>query len=391
MVEAALYLHIPFCLKKCPYCNFYSLSKDPSKEEQKIYLKALNQELSLLKSFLSKILPNDVFLKFITFYAGGGTPSLFSPSFYEDFINLVSNYFDFSPVELTLEANPESLNKTKVIKYRKIGINRLSLGIQSLCKKGLTFLERIHTVDQNFKVLEIVSRDFENFSLDFIFGWKGQGEKTLKKEIEMALFYHPPHFSFYELTLEKGTPFYKKYKGIEKDCKSSSVLKLYRLIEEILTNKGYIRYEISNYAKPGFECKHNLMYWEVKPYIGLGPSAVSRVGYLRWKNPCNLKHYIKTLTEKKTLPLKIIEIFDDLEFAKEYIFMGLRLAKGINLKFLHSHFGFKIKKEILEILQSRSLIKRENENLKLTFKGKLLHNKIVSMLWENLVYDKPKE
>lgn len=387
LIEVALYLHVPFCVKKCPYCSFYSIPKYPSREDQKIYLKALVDELLLLKGFLLKILEKDFFITFVTFYAGGGTPSLLSPWFYEKLFSAIKKSFNFYSVELTLEVNPETLDIHKIRKYKEIGINRISLGIQSLSSKGLKFLERGHNLYQGLKALELVSSWFENFSVDFIFGWRGQGEKTLIREIETALDYHPPHFSFYELTLEKKTPFYYKYSKEEK-CKSSDVIKLYRLIEEILTNTGYMRYEISNYAKPGFECKHNLMYWEVKPYLGIGPGAVSRIGQFRWKNPCNLKLYLTSVLEKKILPLKIVETLNDLEFAKEYIFMGLRLAKGIDLNLLYDRWGFKIKEEILNFLVKKSLVEKEKNNLRLTFKGKLLHNKVVSILWENLISEK---
>lgn len=385
VTEVALYLHVPFCVKKCPYCGFYSIPKNPSRDDQKIYLKAVVDELLLLKEFLPKILKNGLSITFVTFYAGGGTPSLLSPCFYEELFNAIRRIFTFCPVELTLEANPESLDTYKVKKYKEIGINRISLGIQSLSKKGLKFLERGHNLYQGLRALELVSSWFENFSVDFIFGWKGQGEKTLIREIETALAYDPPHFSFYELTLEKKTPFYRRYKGKEEMCKSSNVTKLYRLAEKTLTKTGYIRYEISNYAKPGFECKHNLVYWEVKPYLGLGPGAVSRIGRFRWENPCNFDLYIMSILKKRILPLKIVETLNDLEFAKEYIFMGLRLAKGIDLNLLYERWGFKIKEEILNFLVKKSLVEREKNNLRLTFKGKLLHNKVVSILWENLI------
>jgi len=383
-LEAGLYLHVPFCTKKCPYCDFFSIPVSYSKDLENTYLKAIKKELKLLKEFLPSITRiNNI--NFITFYAGGGTPSLLSPEFYESLFNFLAKEFNFSPKELTLEANPETLSLEKLKGFYQAGFNRLSLGVQSFFQKGLNFLGRIHTPKQIAKTInQALKAGFSNLSLDFIFGWKGQGEKTLKKEILKALRFHPSHFSFYELTIEKNTPFYFLYH--HKFWISEKKLeKLYKIIEETLGEWGYERYEISNYALPGFECKHNLLYWKVKPYLGLGPSAVSRISNLRWENPCNINLYYHSIFHKNRLPLQIVEILDKLGFAKEYIFMGLRLKEGINLKILKEKYGVEIKLPILTRLEAENLIKIENQRLFLTFKGKLLHNQIVLFLWENLL------
>ncbi|WP_038057790.1 radical SAM family heme chaperone HemW [Thermodesulfobacterium hydrogeniphilum] len=384
MIKIGLYLHIPFCLRKCPYCDFYSIPIKFNRNFEENYLKAIKKELVLIKNFLSKKIQIKDF-SFITFYAGGGTPSLLSPDFYENLFNFLDNNFNFSPAELTLEANPETLTLEKLKNFRKIGINRLSLGVQSFSQKGLKFLGRLHTVRDIVKSINWISKaNFSNFSLDFIFGWKGQGEKTLKKEILKALEFDPPHFSFYELTIEKNTPFYHLYKEKSwfKDKKSE---KFYQIIEDTLSSYGYDRYEISNYAFSGFECKHNLIYWEVKPYLGLGPSAVSRISYLRWENPPDLNLYINNLLKKNKLPFKILEKLDNFEFAKEYIFMGLRLKKGISLEILKNKYKTKIKTEIIDRLIYEGLLSKTKDRIYLTFRGKLLYNRIVLLLWENLI------
>ncbi|MCX8041957.1 MAG: radical SAM family heme chaperone HemW [Thermodesulfobacteriaceae bacterium] len=379
--KIALYLHFPFCLKKCPYCNFYSLTLPFSEKD---YAKALTQELLLLKSFLKDLIRN---YEVVTFYAGGGTPSLFSPSFFENLINFITKHFNFSPIELTIEANPETLFLDKLKAYRKIGLNRISLGVQSLCRRGLKFLERVHTPQKTYQVLKwIIKANFTNFSLDFIFGWKGQGEKTLKREIIKALDYNPPHLSFYELTLESNTPFFELY-GLEKPWISETkIIKLYKLIEDTLNSYGYERYEISNYALKGFESLHNLFYWKIKPYLGLGPSAVSRIGFLRWKNPPNLNLYYQLLLEENRLPLEIIETLDRTSLAKEYILMGLRLKEGISLKVLKNKYKTKILPEALKKLIQEKLIKIEGNKVVLTFEGKLKHNQVVAFLWDHLEF-----
>lgn len=383
-VNSGLYLHVPFCLKKCPYCDFYSISKKISKYLENRYLKAIKEELILLKSFLE-----DKFgithLSFITFYAGGGTPSLISPYFYESLFNFLIRNFKFSPKELTLEANPETLTLEKTKAFYEIGFNRISLGVQSFSQRGLNFLGRIHNLKNIFKALDFITKSgFKNFSLDFIFGWKGQGEKTLKKEILKALEFKPPHMSFYELTLEKGTIFYQIFKGKKHWMKDEKLMNFYKIIEETLKVNGYERYEISNYALPTYECKHNLLYWKLKPYLGLGPSATSRVENQRWENPRNLKYYLNSILKEKKLPLKLVENLNNYELAKEYIFMGLRLKEGINLKELKRKYNYYLPKSVLNILIKENLIERKKERIYLTFKGKLLHNQIVSYLWENL-------
>ena len=382
--KIGLYLHVPFCLKKCPYCDFYSLSLKISKYLENKYLKGIKKELILLKSFLEEKFEIKN-ISFITFYAGGGTPSLLSPNFYENLFNFLVKNYNFSPSELTLEANPETLDLNKTKAFCEIGFNRISLGVQSFSQKGLKFLGRLHSVKDNLKALDyILKAGFKNFSLDFIFGWKGQGEKILKKEILKALKFNPSHLSFYELTLEKGTPFYEMFEGIKYWINDKKLVSFYKIIEETLKSNGYERYEISNYAKPSFECKHNLIYWKLKPYLGLGPSAVSRIDNLRWENPRDLNYYLETLLKNKKLPLKIIEHLNPYELAKEYLFMGLRLKEGISLRSLKKNYGYFLPQDILNILMKEDLIKKKKERIYLTFKGKLLHNKIVSLLWDKL-------
>ena len=383
-VNLGLYLHVPFCLKKCPYCDFYSIEKKITKYLENKFLKALKEELKLLKDFLEERFEIKA-LSFITFYAGGGTPSLLSPYFYEDLFNFLTKNFKFSPKELTLEANPETLTLEKTKAFYEIGFNRISLGVQSFSSRGLKFLGRLHTQKNIFKALGFIKKSgFKNFSLDFIFGWKGQGEKTLEREILKALNFKPPHLSFYELTLEKGTPFYQIFKGKKYWIKDEKLMNLYKTIEETLEKKGYERYEISNYAIPNYECKHNLLYWKLKPYLGLGPSATSRIENLRWENPRNLNYYLNSLLKEKKLPLKIIENLNSYELAKEYIFMGLRLKEGISLKELKRKYNYYLPKNALDTLIRENLIKKEKGRIFLTFKGKLLHNQVVYYLWEKL-------
>ncbi|WP_333570580.1 radical SAM family heme chaperone HemW [Thermodesulfobacterium commune] len=374
-IRVALYLHVPFCIKKCPYCDFYSLPHVPSPDEEKTYLKAVKTEVLYLKDFVEKL--SGTALNITTFYAGGGTPSLLSPGFYQELFEFLSSQFRFTPVELTLEANPDTITPEKLKGFVETGFNRLSLGVQSLSEKGLKTLKRTYQLKTALKALDIASSLFSNLSVDFIFGWKGQGLKTLKEEIKKALSFSPTHLSFYELTLEHEVSF----SGFSPN---KPVDLFYRFIEHTLESQGYVRYEISNYARPGFECRHNLFYWEVKPYVGLGPSAVSRIANLRWQNPQDLKAYVETLLNQKKLPLTPLETLTPLDFAKEYVFMGLRLKKGIDLRTLSAKFGYYLDPWVLKNLIEKGLIERKGNRVSLTSQGRLFHNQVVKLLWKTM-------
>ena len=372
-LRIGLYIHIPFCKKKCPYCDFYSITHS---FDENIYLSALKNELTFWK--------NQFDFSIKTLYIGGGTPSLLSIKFYHSLFDFLSKYFSFSPKELTIEANPETLTFEKIKKLKDLGFNRISLGVQTFSKRGLKFLGRVHLPEQVLKVIDgIITAGFNNFSLDFIYDWKGQGLKTLEKDLKTILSLSPPHVSFYEFTLEKDTPMYNYYKtkiwSSEKRIK-----KLCKIIESFLKNAGYERYEISNYAIKGKKCLHNLIYWKVKPYLGVGPSAVSRIGSYRWQNVADYFLYTSKLLTEKEPPFEITEVLDEKELLKEYIFMGLRLKEGISIKKLY-HKGYYFFEDALKLLEKNKLVSQEGGRLSLTFEGKFVHNSIVKFLWDNLV------
>lgn len=379
-MKLGLYLHIPFCKKKCPYCDFFSVSQKP---DEKLYLKALSKEIKLVSVFLKKHFKAEK-ITIDTFYAGGGTPSLFSPFFFEKLFEKLSKFFDFKPLELTLEANPESLSFEKARDYRAVGFNRLSLGVQTFQKKGLRFLERFHSPKENFLAIERSLRaGFENLSLDFIYGWKGEGLKTLKKDLALAFSSGATHLSFYELTLYPETPFFKKYEKDTYFFNERRILELFSFIRNYLNANGFYQYEISNYSRPGFECRHNLKYWKMEPYLGIGAGAVSRIENFRFENTKNLEEYYEKLLNKEVLPNRIIERFDNLELVKEYVFLGLRLLEGIKISELKV-LGYLFKKEALLLLQKKGLIRIFEERIVLSEKGMPLHNQVVKFIWNNL-------
>lgn len=381
-MEIGLYIHIPFCVKKCPYCDFFSVE---GAIDEDLYLRAILLEIELFVEALPTLL-GGISPKIITLYVGGGTPSLLSPEFYRKIIAKLSSNFNFEPIELTLEANPETLNIVWLKNYRELGFNRISLGIQSLTERGLRFLGRNHTVRDVFRAIEmIVESGFENFSFDFIYGWPRQGAKTLVKELSLALEFSPPHLSLYELTVYPGTIFYRNKKFSESFKKGSEKnAKLWSLIDEFLCEKDYRHYEISNFAKENFQCKHNMLYWKFEPYLGLGAGAVSRLGDLRFKNPEDIIVYYRSLFEEKKLPFKIIEKLNKTEKVKEIIFMALRTDTGISLTVLQNQFGYRIGRDVLEVLCQQGYAQIHGDKFRLTKRGWLLHSEIVRYIWRNV-------
>lgn len=379
-VELGLYLHLPFCKSKCPYCDFFS---EPLLPKEDLYLKALQREIQLFKSFLEKTFNvSKIFIK--TFYVGGGTPSLFSPIFYERLFREISRCFHFYPKELTIEVNPESLTLEKAISYKKIGFNRISLGVQTFQERGLKFLQRAHSRRDIFLALECIEKaNFENFSLDLIYGWPNQGLKSLENDLKIIQYYNPPHLSFYELTLYPGTTLYKKYQGEAPFLKEKRLIKLASFIRSFLKENKYKHYEISNYAMNGFECKHNLIYWKVEPYLGIGAGAVSRIGNMRFQNVDHLEVYYQKLLIERQLCFKILENLDNIELAKEKLFMGLRLTQGLYFTELEK-LGVQIKEKALEMMLKESLIEISEGRMYLTEKGSFLHNQVVKFLWEHM-------
>ncbi len=375
LIQAGLYIHIPFCRAKCPYCDFYSV---PYRLDQVTsYLEALKNEATLWSPYLKDY-------RFVTFYVGGGTPSLLSPGFYEILLDHLYGILSFEPYELTLEANPEGLSLDKLKEFRRLGFNRLSIGAQSFLDKGLRVLGRAHTVDDIKKAVVLARKaGFENLSLDIIFAWPGQRLKDLEKEISLAVSLNPEHISCYELTIEKNTVFGKLYQeGRLTILDEDTILEMYHLIEDYLSNNGYEHYEISNYAKPGWRCQHNLFYWEAKHYLGLGASAASYIGNVRYKNIGSLKTYIEAL-KARHLPAREEERLSKEARFREAVILGLRILQGISQKRLYKRFGIDIKGyygKILENLIDRGLLEYVGDFLRLTKDGMLLANQVSSYL-----------
>jgi len=333
-----LYVHVPFCRKKCRYCDFYSI---PSTSLVPQWLSALATEIALYAGS---------FPRFGSLYLGGGTPSLLGERELGDLLEEVFRHFSFSgSPEITLEANPDDMDRDTLRAWRRLGINRLSLGVQSLSEEELLFLGRRHTARQALLALErIRSEGFPHFSVDLIFGLPGQSVETWGKTLERVLSFHPSHLSCYQLTLSEGTPLWalKRRGGFEPPGEEEE-RKLFLCASETLEGRGYVHYEISNFALrrrrgPGFEaegrleapwgdlsvCRHNLKYWNRTSYLGLGPSAHSFLEKRRWWNHRSVERYCEDLFRGR-LPVEGEEFLSGDQARLEALFLGLRTKTGI--------------------------------------------------------------
>ena len=368
---SALYIHIPFCVSKCPYCDFYSV--EYNKKRVDLYWAALFKELEdLIESVDNKLLRS--------IYIGGGTPSLISGEKIFELLNKIRAFFNLSPtVEITIEANPSSLNKEKIIFYKRAGINRISLGVQSFNNRFLDFLGRKSSRKKNIEAINLVKKYFENYSIDLIFALPEQSVKDFKKDLEILSFFNPPHISLYNLEIYEQTPFYDKLsKGDFKLPTDKIDAEMYNLAQDKLHKANYNNYEISNFAKSGYRAQHNYLYWRYKSYLALGPGAAGFDGRLRYKNNANLKKYLKSFSDNKKIA-RSINILSEEDKMAEYCFLALRTKEGLSLH----QFYLKFKKDFnhlyrdpVDDLKAKVLIEESNQRIYLTSKGKLLANEV---------------
>jgi oxygen-independent coproporphyrinogen III oxidase len=373
MKETAIYVHIPFCDHKCIYCDFYSII---TTDNVSSYKDALIKEISHYADLYSKE-------SIVTsIYFGGGTPSLMEPAYLREIINHIKNKFHVSEVsEITMETNPGTVNKEKLKDFLNSGINRISIGIQSFNEDELKFLTRIHDKETAIKTVMNASEvGFKNISVDLIFNLPGQSKEIWTNNLEIAASLPVQHISAYSLILEKGTILNKmvldgKVQIQEEDYDAD----LYEITIDYLDQKGFIQYEVSNFAKPGFECLHNNAYWRYKNYLGFGTSAHSFVNNKRWWNYSSLKMY-KAEIETKGSAEANHEIITPDNNIDEYIMLALR-SFGIELSDLEKRFGnewMEKNKRYLQVLIDNNLITSKNDWLKLTKKGYAICDEIIA-------------
>lgn len=394
MTEAALYIHFPFCLHKCNYCDFYSITNQNLKSK---YIEALQTEIKLYE----KSPPFGGF-SFSTLYFGGGTPSLLSPNEVNNIISLARNtFFLTKDVEISLEANPGTLESAPFADYLKAGVNRLTIGTQSFNDRDLKFLTRIHSAAQaENAILSAQKAGFRNIGIDLIFAIPGQRLSDWEKNIRKAIELKPQHISMYGLTFEEKTPLTKAmHLGKVVKCDEELERQMYLLGKQYLESAGYEHYEISNFALPGYRSHHNQKYWDGSPYLGLGPSAHSFDGKHRRWNFADVNKYVRSL-ENKNLPIETEEDISQQQQKLELVLLGLRRTEGINLKNWEHVTGRRFIDQTKKVIEKMGglgnsapflsssdarLLTAKNGNLGLTQEGLLLYDTICLELAEALV------
>ena len=378
----SLYIHWPYCEAKCPYCDFNSHVNEPI--DSKNWIQSYTNQLHEMKKQLLEHRVNSNKLNAIFF--GGGTPSLMPLEIIESILNTSADLFGFKEnIEISLEANPSSYEKDKFYDFKNIGINRISIGVQSLNDKNLKFLGRLHN-SMNAKVaVEHAAKTFNNVSVDLIYALHGQKILEWTNELEEFLENNNlQHLSLYQLTIEQGTKFFTDYKkGLLNVIDNDYAADFYKVSNEILKNHNFFKYEVSNYAKKGFECKHNLNYWKSENWIGIGPGAygriwssksnIKRVEYQNYKNPKTWlsKNFNKSQFEKTNF-------FDSTTSDIDTLTMGLRLYEGIETFKLHDKSI--IENNAFKELQKKNVIKIKNGFLKVNKNYMIKLNSIINFL-----------
>lgn len=372
METLGIYIHIPFCAKKCAYCDFYSLC-DLSLREN--YVNALISQIASFRAEAKNKIVD-------TIYIGGGTPSILSGDQILKILKTVKKTFKVSgDAEITIEANPGTLDPEKLVAYHEAGINRLSIGLQSADDEELSMLGRIHTKEE-FERSFLLARleGFQNINVDLMYALPGQTEQTLSDTLDYVISLDPDHISFYGLHIEPETPFGKN-EEIEKLLPSEDIqVEMYLNAAEKMEAAGFFQYEISNFAKPGFECRHNMRYWKLENYLGFGPAAHSLFNGLRFSYEKSIHKFISYPCQWSDL-LETKEQTTSEDAALEFVMLGFRLRAGIDVTEYKSRFGedFEIKygKQMQPFIEKEYILKNKN-GYRLSRRGFMISNYILS-------------
>ena len=371
---AGLYIHIPFCRKACHYCNFHFSTSLQNAQE---VLKAIETEIALRSSEVEEEIK--------TIYFGGGTPSLIDVNAIESILNQIGKHFVIhQDAEITLEANPDDINKIKATSWKEIGINRFSLGIQSFEDDYLQWMNRAHNASQCFEAIDIIRETgFENFSIDLIYGTPGQTKEGWIKDLQTAIDLKIPHLSCYALTIEEKTALHHLIEKGEKEAVSpDEQAERFQLLMELSSSAGYHHYEISNLALTGFESKHNSAYWEGIPYLGIGPSAHSYDGKIRKWNIANNMIYTNGILNNS--PQFEEELLSDNDQFNEYCMTAIRRSKGIEkqkIVLLGGNNRLLAMNEMLKPYINSGKVIEDHDGWKLTNEGKFFADGIAASLF----------
>lgn len=421
-----LYIHIPFCKKKCEYCDFKSYAGQEALIDE--YIKWLNYEIELVGKSNKADYENglDKLAVVNTIYIGGGTPSFIEEKYIQEILETIKNNYafpgeseekvntldvelkqndkkipnyimsndktiklekDLRNVEVTIEVNPGTVNEDKLKTYKASGINRLSIGLQETHNEILKDIGRIHTYQDFLDTYQIARKvGFRNINIDLMLALPGQSIENLSESVDKIIQLNPEHISVYSLIIEEGTQFYKKYINNELQLPEDEVeRKMYWLVKHKLEEVGYKHYEISNFAKPGYESKHNLACWNQEEYIGLGVSAHSYTNNIRYSNIDNIPTYMQNLKSGKDyLNLVVHEKQNKESKMKEYIMLGLRKIDGVYIQNFKQKFGenpIYLYREKFEKLVHEDLLEMDGDIIRLTNKGLDLAN----LVWEEFV------
>ena len=381
MKELGIYIHIPFCKRKCYYCDFVSYANKEEKIQE--YIKCLQKEIEIE----SEKYKNEEY-EITTIYIGGGTPSFIEASYIERIINTIKqNYKLYENPEITIEVNPGTINEEKIKKYKDIGINRISIGLQTTKDNLLKQIGRIHTYEEFLNCYKIVKKiGIDNINVDLMLGLPNQTLEDLKESLIEVINLKPNHISLYSLILEENTKLEKMVNRKELDLPSEDIERnMYWETKKILEQNGYIHYEISNFSKKGYESKHNLNCWNQKEYLGFGVAAHSYIKNKRYCNTNNIEEYIKNVQNGKILNNRTIcEIQNKIEEQKEYMLLGLRKIQGLDIQEFKNKFidnPIYIFHKELEKLVKEELIEVDLNQIKLTSKGLDFAN----LVWEEFI------
>lgn len=370
MKELAIYIHMPFCASKCYYCDFISFCN--CDDEIDTYIENLLIEIELYRQKINEY-------KIRTIYLGGGTPSYLEAKHIKKLLGYIYENFDAKEIiEITIETNPGTIDEKKLETYKQCGINRISIGVQSLNESLIKSIGRGHSTDDIYKSFQLLSDyGFDNINADLIYGLPNQTIEDCQRSLEKMAALNIKHISYYSLILEEGTKMHRWHEEGKIKLPDEEVEReMYYCGINFLKQKGYKHYEISNFANDGFECKHNLFYWTLKPYIGIGLGAHSNIDKKRFWNYNNFKEYYDRLNENKYPVCGMEEIDINMEIA-EYMIMGLRLIEGINKKSFEYRFNKQadeVYKMALKKHMEQGLITMDRDWIRFTPKGLDLSN-----------------
>ena len=401
-----LYIHMPFCVKKCEYCDFLSFPAETNTQ-----IKYVHALLNEIRFYGDKMRASRV----STIYIGGGTPSWLEPELVTAVMDQIYKSFQvYEDAEISIECNPGTVTAAKLQAYRRAGINRLSIGLQSTNNTELKTLGRIHTYEQFLKTYELARNEgFTNINVDLMSGLPRQSAESFADTLQRVIRLKPEHISAYSLIIEKGTPFYEKYKfdmvrqeagmKTEELPTEDDTYKMLKLTQRVLAKAGYERYEISNYAKPGYACRHNVGYWTRENYLGLGLGAASLIDNVRYSNTRELYEYIEICRELTFLPPEVFAPEEGMDAPErgwfgsnlhteaavvnrkaqmeEFMFLGLRMPEGISRNEFETNFGMPIEAayvQVLPDLQAQKLIEKREGRVYLTDRGMDVANYVMA-------------